>query len=267
MEQFGSSKMKKIARSRKRAAEQTVGEAASIKEHIQWVRDSAMGKEDVAPDESSYLPTINPEATSLENIYDIDQIIPSEFNGLLSDQSKEFKVYCLSESGSEGLSKFIKGIIDESPKLKRLKWIRLLFWYYLHSFHSRMSFLKTWTKAENDNLIGNIPEQLIAYFKSNFLLHGAYSRSMKIKCLSHLVILSLFINDFNLHYVELTLELKMKLPVMKALLKQLGCTFDNSRQRLKSKKSTNSPEEKGINERNEVARLEMPSNIKLSKLI
>ncbi|KAF1741056.1 hypothetical protein MXB_2704, partial [Myxobolus squamalis] len=84
-----------------------------------------------------------------------------------------------------------------------------------------MRNLKDWKFSRKTDLIKNKPERIRKYFKINFLLYEKFSTTMRIKCQSHLIVITLYLNNFKLDCNEFVLDLNIKLPKLKLLLKQL----------------------------------------------
>lgn len=233
VEEFGSNKMKRIERSRKRKIDTTSATASAIKQNIDAlpknIEKSVLEEPQIVNNE--VFPQKNEHAVNVEEIYNINDLIPVQLHDTLFPLLEEFFGYCqeiLCSSDSD-LPVFIVGLLKQNALVPsdRSRCLQCIYWYYLYTFYNQMASLKHWRFARKNQMIKNIPSFVRKHFKSTFLLYENFSNLMKIKCCAHLLVLALFLSNFHLDCFELLTDLDMKLPKLKALLKKLGCVLEH----------------------------------------
>lgn len=212
---FGSKKNKQVLEQKEKLKqnEQAVtAQMANVSQNLTQDQLDISHNEPSASDHF-YTPPINRDATSVQDVYDLNTILtPEQYDKIISEIS--------DTDAMESLNHVIKGLArkDLSPKLKVLA-------LFASSLYNTV-FLKAHEIAKKSFVACSRSMTLNQHIIDNFFLNANGKRmrpiNYKDKALIHTIIFLLLLNNFKFNIEEFSMQLKMSLKSMAVKLAMVG---------------------------------------------
>ncbi|ODV86139.1 hypothetical protein CANARDRAFT_196862 [[Candida] arabinofermentans NRRL YB-2248] len=191
--------------------------------------------------ENRTIPEFNIDATSVDDIYPLENIIPSNIlSSIRVDamleiiQDSKAQLDCLPYTNSRYLLQKLSSLASTTTLSKSSKKIQLQLIYYLSALLGMYANRRQRSKATLlDSFQQPPPIPLLDYMISNFTLkktstYFQIDPKNEDKLLCYILCLILRLDDFIIPLAPLSQELSVKSPKLIQLFRSLGCTVKNA---------------------------------------